>query len=493
MAATALHLPEEILTLIVDYLRLPSAITIGEKRGPNFSTLSDSDRAIKLQLRTLAYLSRTSKSLYHIVKPVLYHTYPGFRIANARKFIKTLATVPGCADSVREIVVDKWEHVARGDEHPIDRAPQSLDTQCLQYARGLRRMSSCYPMGLGSAVGAELESGRADVVLTSLIMLCDNIEVLEVSVPCVDQEAHREEFMRARSLYFLLDLLPVYRWSSESYKRYQRIRRLAIRLEKHSGIFGCTFAKRLLMMPNVDSFSAWRISCSRLLTSSDSAIINQPWPGLRRIELRECIMDNVTLAYLLQRAPNLRDIDLHWAVQQYPLDFKSIAASLNTFGAGLQSVKLDTRNNFCRLPEPDPHLFAARIHEAYDDPLGNLERMTTLVHLAVTPRALIGSYRYFDPKHKLVDCLPVSLTTLQILGPTREDPDVALTGAVYRHLVPIMQDTPSTCSELRRISFRCAAYALHHSDVRSWRCDATRLNNLGPTPGFNTSFTKRCT
>ena len=266
--ATTLHLPEEILTLIVEHLKLPSAIKIGECRNPDFSsTLSDFDKAVKLQLCTLACLSRTSKALYRIVKPVLYHTYPGFRVCNARTFIKTLVKDPICADSVREIIIDKWEHIARGDEHPVDRAPQSLDSQCLHYAQGLRRASSCYPMGLGSAVGAELESGRADVVLTMLVLLCDNIDVLEVSVPCVDEEAHREEFLRARSLHFLLDVLPFEKWTDTSHKRYQNIRNLAIRLEKHSGTFGCAFAKRLLIMPNVETFCAWRISCSRLFTS----------------------------------------------------------------------------------------------------------------------------------------------------------------------------------------------------------------------------------
>ncbi|KAM3424981.1 hypothetical protein BST61_g6951 [Cercospora zeina] len=417
MASSALHLPEEILAVIVDHLHLPSAPTIGERRDPDFSKLSDSDKAVKLHLTTLASLDRTCKALNRIVKPVLYHTYPGAYISNARTFVKTLAKDSVCADSVREIVIDKW--AARCNNGPIDRAPQSLDTQCLQYARGLRRTSSRYPMGLGSAIGAELESGRADVVLTMLVLLCDNIEVLEVSVPCVNEATQQEEFLRARSSFFLLDLLPVFKWTSESHQRYRGIKEFAMRLEKHSGTFGCTFATRMLLMPNVESFSAWRVSCSRLFTVREPARTEHPWHGLRSIELHDCRIDNAMLANLLQRAPNMRRINLQWAVRHYALNFRTLAASLNTFGTQLESVRLDTRNNYCHTYDASGFQM---IHEGGEEPLGDLQQMIHLEHLAVTPRALIGRVDVQDQQQKLVECLPAGLKTLQFIGPTREDP-----------------------------------------------------------------------
>lgn len=263
---STLHLPEEILSLIVEHLQLPSAIEIGERRNPDFTgKLSDSDQDIKLQLFTLASLARTSLRLNRIVKPVLYRTYPGFPLANARTFIKTLAKDPVCAGSVHEIVIDKWEDITQDDQHTVDLESQSLKTSCLQYAQSMRRVSSCYPVGLGSAVGAKLERGRADVVLTMLMLLCDNIEVLEVSVPCLGFDAQRGTHLRLTPLFFMLDVLAYSKDHSE--ERYRKIRNLAIRLEKHMGVFGCAFANRLLSMPNVETFSGWRVNCSRLFTS----------------------------------------------------------------------------------------------------------------------------------------------------------------------------------------------------------------------------------
>ncbi|CAK1357238.1 unnamed protein product [Cercospora beticola] len=487
MASPRFHLPEEILAVIIDCLQLPSAVIIGEQREPNFSRLSESDKAVKLHLATLASLSRTCKALNRIVKPILYHTFPGTRISNARTFIKTLAKDSVCANSVQEIVIDKWEHISRGIDSPIDRAPQSLDAQCLQYARGLRRTSSCYPMGLGSAIGAELESGRADVVLTTLVLLCDNIEVLEVSVPCFNEVTQQEEFLRARSIYFLLDVLPVFKWTSESHKRYLNIKKFAIRLERHSGTFGCTFVTRMLLMPNLESFSAWRISCSRLLCAREPGTPDHPWTGLKSVKLQDCKMDNVMLAILLQRAPNLIEIDLQWAVQQYNLDFASLAASLNTFGTRLESVRLDTRNNFCHYPDI---WGVSSTHEAREEPLGNLQEMVNLKHLAVTPRAMVGGSAFIDFQHKVLKCLPANLRTLQLIGPTREDPSDMVTGTLFWQFQKLFTAKQPPSSQLESVEFQCAGFRLSPDNMYHWRSDVVELPNLGPEPGYNCTFTR---
>lgn len=218
------------------------------------------------------------------------------------------------------------------------------------------------------------------------------------------------------------------------------------------------------------------------------------------------------LAYLLRRAPNLRQIDLQWAVQEYPLDFQSIAASLNTFGTHLESVRLDTRNNFCNLPEADPEPTGTRIHEAYDEPLGNLQPMTNLLHLAVTPRALVGSHRFFNNpsqeqhnplvhnnsnnnnnnNHLLL--LPPHLQTLHILGPTREDPDVALTTAVYHQILhPAITREATTCPDLRRIELSCSAFAPEKYRCCSpgWEVEASEWENVGPVAAWKVVLKKK--
>ncbi|KAF2216040.1 hypothetical protein CERZMDRAFT_94422 [Cercospora zeae-maydis SCOH1-5] len=485
MASASFHLPEEILAVIVNHLLLPSAVTIGERRDPDFRTLSDSDKAVKIHLSTLASLSRTCRALNRIVKPALYHTFPGARVSNARTFVKALAKDSVCADSVREIVIDKWE--PRGHDSPVDRAPQSLDTQCLQYARGLRRTSSCYPVGLGSAIGAELESGRADVLLTILVLLCDHIEVLEASVPCLNEATQQEEFLRARSIYFLLDLLPVFKWTSESHQRYRGIKKFAMRLEKHSGTFGCTFATRMLLMPNLESFSAWRVSCSRLLTAREPGTTEHPWLGLKSVELHDCRIDNVMLGYLLQRAPNMRRINLQWAVQQYTLDFRTLAASLNTFGTQLESVRLDTRNNYCHTHDASG---SPRIHEGREEPLGNLQQMIHLERLAVTPRALIGCVDVQDQQQKLVECLPASLNTLQIIGPTREDPSDVVTEKLFHQFNMLLHARQPMNSRLERVEFQCVSSCPDIDDTHHWRSNTVELSNLGPKPGYHCTLTR---
>ena len=132
---------------------------------------------------------------------------------------------------------------------------------------------------------------------------------------------------------------------------------------------------------------------------------------------------------------------------------------------------------------------ASRIHEAYDDPLGNLEQMTNLVHLAVTPRALVGSFRYFDPEHQLVKCFPAKLRTLTLIGPTREDPSAALTSAVYRHIEPLIAAARPSCPQLSRIDIHCTAYAVNN-ESHQWQEKAMKLENLGPVPAWNTTITK---
>lgn len=190
------------------------------------------------------------------------------------------------------------------------------------------------------------------------------------------------------------------------------------------------------------------------------------------------------LAVLLQRAPNLTQIDLHWAVQQYNLDFRSLAASLNTFGTQLESVRLDTRNNFCH--------YADMIHEALEEPLGNLQEMVNLKYLAVTPRAMIGGTGFIDFQHKIMECLPANLRTLQLIGPTREDPSDMVTGTLFWQFQKLFTAKQPPSSQLQSVEFPCAAFALDPDPdtMHHWRSDVVELPNLGPEPGYNCTFTR---
>lgn len=470
------HLPEELLDLIVQHLRLPSARRIGEKRESDFNRLSEHDKTVQQNLVTLARLSRTSRPLLRIARPILYEVYPGFRIVNARDFVRSLINKPECADCVRGLVIDKWESIAHGDS-PVDLSPSPLESQCLQYVSSLRRRTSCYPTGMGSGIGAELESGRADVVLSMLIVLCHNVEELEVSVPCIPERSQAAAFLRGHSLVFLLDALQAHRWTADSHKRYQKIRHFSIRLARPSGVFGAAFAKRILRMANTETFSAYHLHCQRLLTSTDYRIAEQPWPGLRKIELREVRLDNVMVGVLLLRAPNLEVLDLQWAIQDYPLDFPKIAASLNTWGHNLKSVTLDTRQNFTHVQDENGESLVA---EGRGEPLGNLRELKQLQYLAITPRALLGRPTAREHSDELTGLFGETLESLTFLGPTRESSSSSLTELMYQKVHGLLQSGINPLMRLRSIDLQGVASDLTDHDFGDWKSTATQPEWMKP-------------
>lgn len=112
-----LHIPEEIVANIVQCLELPTAHQIAEGRaqGPEL------DHDIKLLLKTLASFCRSSQSLQRIAEPVLYTTFPGHQLVNARSYAAALVGHPQRYQSLRGLVIDRYtearERPLRYDEY----------------------------------------------------------------------------------------------------------------------------------------------------------------------------------------------------------------------------------------------------------------------------------------------------------------------------------------------------------------------------------------
>ncbi|EME83088.1 uncharacterized protein MYCFIDRAFT_174565 [Pseudocercospora fijiensis CIRAD86] len=479
------HLPEEILSLVLDHFRVPTAKEIGELRDPDFGRLSEHDCQLKQHLATLSSLNQVSKALNRITRPLLYSIFPGFRVVNARLFVKALARNTELGGHVQQIVIDKWEHVAFTDDHGahgIDRSYLSLEAQCHQYVRDLRKVS-CYPMGLGSPVGSELESGRADVVITMLMALCTNITAIETSVPCLPAEAHRHALLRAQSLWFLLDNMVWRRWSNGSDRRYRSVRELSIRLERQSGAFGVLFSKTMLEMPRLESFSAQRLNCVKLLTPHPMDVHfthRDPWPGLKRIELRECRIENASLGALLLRAPNLRVLDIQWPVQQHRLHFGIIGEFLTSRGDNLEVVRLDSRQNICPPFEGDTRPSDLARTEAIDAPLGCLHEMENLKHLAATPAALFGCH--FDVNHDILkNCLPVSVQELTILEPQQQGNEDAYRDPIPHHdITAFLEHAIEEDLPLRKINIHGSREGWKVFDNQNWSRSAAEVSSHPP-------------
>ncbi|KXT14925.1 hypothetical protein AC579_3059 [Pseudocercospora musae] len=478
------HVPEEILSLVLAHFRLPTAKEIGELRDPDFGRLSEHDRQLKQHLHTLSVLSQVSKALNRITKPILYFVFPGFRVVNARLFVKALAKNPELGQHAQQIVIDKWEHIAFDDDrgaHGVDRSCLSLEAQCDQYVTDLRRIS-CYPVGLGSPVGSELESGRADVVLTMLMALCPHINAIETSVPCLPAEAHRQALLRAQSLWFLLDDMVWRRWSKDSDRRYRSVRDLSVRLERQSGAFGVLFCKTMLEMPSLESFSACRLHCVKLLTPHPMDVHfthRDPWPGLKRIELRECPIENATIGALLSRAPNLRVLDIQWPAQQHRLHYGIIGEFLTSRGENLERVRLDSRQNMCPPFEGDTRPSDVAMMEAIDATVGCLHEMENLKHLAATPAALFGCH--FHSNHdNLRQRLPASLQELTIIGPLQGDEDVCRDPIPHHEIATYLKSAIEESLQLCKVHIQDSRESWKEFQDQHWSRSMAEVSVLPP-------------
>lgn len=477
MRIPTFHLPEEILSIVLGHYRLPSAKEIGELRDPDFGTLSDHDQQLKIHLSTLANLCLVSRALNRIASPYLYGVFPGFRLVNARLFVKALAKNPSLGDHVHQVVIDKWEHVVFNDDsgaHGIDRSYLSLEAQCARYTQDLRKRS-CYPTGLGSPVGSELDSGRADVVLTMLMALCPNVSAIETSVPCQPEDAHTQGLLRAQSLWFLLDSLVWRKWSSDTHRHYKCVRDLSIRLERHSGAFGVLFCKAMLELPSLETLSAWRLDCVKLLTPHPMDVHyyhRDPWPGLKRVELRECRIKNETVGALLLRAPNLRVLDAQWASQHHRLHFGIIGEFLVLRGSNLETIRLDSRQNVCMPFEGDTRPPSSAMGEAIDSPLGSLGAMESLKHLAVTAPALFG-YHLVERQTRLQDILPPNIEEITILGPSIGACNGFPKLVPHRDVATFLGDATKIQTSLRRITIECSEDSWRSYANDEWSCSAS--------------------
>ncbi|UJO15877.1 uncharacterized protein CLAFUR5_04026 [Fulvia fulva] len=105
------QVPEDIVALVLEEFKLPTAEEIAERRQWSEESADQHTVEVKALLKTLASSALVSKALNRIVEPLLYSQSPGQSLADPRQFATALISRPGRAEGVAHLVIETHQRL----------------------------------------------------------------------------------------------------------------------------------------------------------------------------------------------------------------------------------------------------------------------------------------------------------------------------------------------------------------------------------------------
>jgi hypothetical protein len=407
----ALHLPEELLALIVQCL----------------DPLSVPD------LRALARISQASKPLHRLAEPLLYQNFPGQKHANPRLWLRGVLARPGRTQLVQHITIHefvRWrieeessipKDEAEEEDIPIDEpnaededndsyaSDESVDREkltpreiALSYQHDFGRLEDdsisilqelidnarMTPQNRGKlddafqASAQRAGSTNVDLIMSLIVLACPDLMSIDIQI-CDS---------------FDLALLPVALTARGGTIAHLKLHREGV-LDDFQGGLEALGRLKVLERREVESLV---VTNDRLYDIMDFGGQDPfgPWPSLESIHLIECTMPQPAFAILLEQSTNLTSLELKDTMGSERNHLDTYGAVLREYGRGIERLVIDTRMD----PEdyaPGPVLG-----------LGNLQELDNLRELKVTPWTVLGEGYYAG---RFADYLPTTLQSLTML------------------------------------------------------------------------------
>ena len=428
-------LPDELLLQIFLPFQLPTPAVLGREQHEHLQAQPrrDSRNQInahqritdeyaarhKLDLQTLSSITRCCKRFRRIASPVMYHVFPGYKIANPTQFIPTLLKHTDLAASVKQLVLDEW--VPRENKHLM--SPKD------GYFHWLNCISK---FGLGRNLVRYLETqpmkAIEDVQVALLLFLCTQVTSLDLTA-----SLSWEEGFMARLCEELVKERPntLFRGEQDTHGSFgnlplRQLRELSLRFGQNDDTATVSQFQTLLRLPTIQSLTIYRF------TAHDVDFLTR-MPQLRELCLWRCSFAESWIREALKSLPNLVSLNVVWAGYNMQashasgllmeIDYHELSIAICKYTPKLERLVLDPRElqKLGVVIYPDPP------HKDWVDFSGHL----SLKYISVEARALWRGYIGTDSWKKdeaaecsqpsyvmprLVNILPTSLATLVVLA-----------------------------------------------------------------------------
>ena len=314
-----LHLPEELLAMVVGFLELPSSHDIAQ--GDSL--------LVRQNLSTLAALCRTSKALFRITKPILYKVYPGVDIADPQAFADALLKDPSKGRLVRDIVLSPWNEWRSnwGEGH------RENSRWC--YCSTCQEVDSYQPAASRRALLAARQS-QVKVVgrLNHLLRQCPQVQTIDISSNTLDHGSCQK---------VLADLLSVSTLSLDSGRSFDRLRSLALRNTDERKVDPdviCSISP-LLARSGIEALSLQGIAIVEMFGEGFEQV-QVEWPSLTRLRLFDCPLCPDSFQQLLENCTGLQTLEIISKTGEDFVDLDADGEVLCKYGTRLKHFVFDS-------------------------------------------------------------------------------------------------------------------------------------------------------
>ena len=412
------RLPEEVWERIIFQLRLERQIPKEEHEKADF----------KLKRQTLRSLALTSKTLRRLTQPILHRTFSlgGSDSTSICLLLRTLTEQPVLRRYAIEIYVGEYDE--RGDNILIE---DSFQTALANAINGLALPSLAH-----DALSAFISTFLYDAAITLIICLCANVSTLEIDISgqpgfrntshgVVSESICKERFDQDSQKDDRRD------WNDKGKpaRPFSNLRKLKAGCIDGDMMSDASDLTGFLQLPNIEELQGHWLTCFDGFDSPMSS-------SIKRIELKDTIIDGPGLGKLLQACPGVTDLSIRWSFsfnggggrrlitsKQFHF-YQPVGEALRAYGKGLDNLDLsfesgDDWHEKVRQDDGDDN---DTVDYRPPTAIGSLKELESLRSLHISWTILFGDMKRSQATERpsqLSEMLPPSLQLLDV--PTCEN------------------------------------------------------------------------